>query len=100
MGSLEELLRTPEMSSTDSIPTGFYSQKLWGLIFLALELWAGGTGVGLGPLAPEISLLNFYPPHMDVGLRLCPSHQLAWMYFFFNPIVVGLPFIFISDGSD
>ena len=29
---------------------------MWGLIFLALEAWAGGPGVGLGLLAPEISL--------------------------------------------
>ena len=38
-----------------------------GLVFLALEPWAGGPGVGMGPLDPEISLPNFYPPHMDVG---------------------------------
>ena len=58
---LEELLGTPEVSFTDSIPAGFCSQKLWGLIFLALEPWAGGPGVGLGLLAREISLPNFYP---------------------------------------
>ena len=33
------------VSSTDLIPTGFCSQKMWGLIFLALEPWAGGPGV-------------------------------------------------------
>ena len=42
-----------------------------GLIILALEPWARGSGVGLGPLTPEISLLNFYPPH--VGVRLAHS---------------------------
>ena len=57
----EELLRAPAASSTDPIPTGFCSQELWELIFLALESWAGGPGVGLGLLAPEISLPNFYP---------------------------------------
>ena len=31
---------------------------------LALEPWAGEPGVGLGLLAPEISLLNFYPSYM------------------------------------
>ena len=51
----EELLGVPEVSSTDSIPTGFCSQKLWGLIFLVLEPWTGGPGVGLGFLSPEIS---------------------------------------------
>ena len=48
-------------------PLFFCSSKLWGLIFLALQLWAGGSGVGLGLFTPEISLQNFYPPHMDVG---------------------------------
>ena len=38
------------LSSTTSILTGFYSQKLWRIIFLALEPWAGGPGVGLYPL--------------------------------------------------
>ena len=61
------MLGTPEASSTDSVATSFCSQKLWGLIFLALELWAGWPGVGLGFLAPEISLPNFYPPHVGVG---------------------------------
>ena len=62
-----ELLGAPEVSSTNSIPTGFYSLKLWGLIFLALEPWAVGPGVGLGLFTPEISLLDFYPPHVDLG---------------------------------
>ena len=57
----------PVVSSTDSIPTGFCSQNLWGFTFLALEAWAGGTGVGLGLLVPEISLPNFYPVHVGVG---------------------------------
>ena len=57
----EELLRDPAASSTDSILTCFHSQKLWGLIFLALESWAGEPGVGLGLLASKVSLLNFYP---------------------------------------
>ena len=49
------------------ITSGFCSQKLWGLIFLGLEPWVGGSGVGLGLLASEISLLNFYLPHVDFG---------------------------------
>ena len=77
----EQLLSAPETSSSDSIPTGFCSQKLGALIFLALESWAGGPGVGLGLLAPEISLLNFYPPHMDVGANCFTSVPLlpVWM---------------------
>ena len=27
-------------------------------------------GVGLGLFSPELSLLNFYPPHVDVGPAL------------------------------
>ena len=70
---LEELLGAPEVPSTDSIPAGFCSQKLYRLIFLALEPWAGGPDVGLGLLTYEISLLNFYPPDVDVG----PAHSVS-----------------------
>ena len=42
-------------------------------MFLALEPWAGGPGVGLGLLAPEISLPSFYLPHMVVG----PIHSTS-----------------------
>ena len=42
-------------SSDHPNPTGFYRQKLWGLIFLALEPWAGWSGVVLESLTPEIS---------------------------------------------
>ena len=58
MGSLykefqyKELLGALEVSSTDIIPAGFCSQKLWGLIFLVLEPWAGGPCEGLGLLTP------------------------------------------------
>ena len=51
----------------------FCSQKLWGLILLALEPWAGRPGVGLGLLAPEIPLLNYYPPDVDVGPACCTT---------------------------
>ena len=68
----KKLLGTPEVSSTDSFPTAFYSQKLWGLTFLSLEPWAGGPGVGQGLLGPEIFLLNFYLPQVGVG----PPHSM------------------------
>ena len=57
----------------------FVGQKLWGLIFLALEPWAGVPGMGC--LAPEISLPNFYPPHVDVGPAYFTSLSLIpiWM---------------------
>ena len=51
----------------------FLSHRLWGFTFLALESWAGGPGRGLGFLTPEISLLNFYPLHVDVG----PAHSAS-----------------------
>ena len=69
----EELLGVPAASSTSSIPAGFHSQKWWGLIFLALESWAEGPGLGLGLFAPEISLPNFYPQHIGVG----PAHSTS-----------------------
>ena len=65
-----ELLGIREVSPTVSISSGFCSQKLWILIFLALEPQDGWPCMGLGLLVPEIFLPNFYPPHMDVG----PAH--------------------------
>lgn len=41
------------LSPSPTIPAVFYSQKLWGLGFLAMELWAGGPDVGLGYLPPQ-----------------------------------------------
>ena len=72
----------------NSNPVGFYRQKLWGLLFLeALVTWAEGPGVGLGPLAPEISLPNFYPPHVcgghahSMSLRHCVSYPSGLIWF-------------------
>ena len=61
--------------------SGFCSQKLWGLIFLALEPWAGGPGMGLGLLTPKISLLNLYLPLAGVGPARSVSAPLlpVWM---------------------
>ena len=77
----EELLRAPAASSTNPIPTAFCSQKLGVLIFLILESWARGPGVGSGLLAPEIPLPNFYPPHKGVGPTCSASPSLlpVWM---------------------
>ena len=70
-GSESEKVSPCVGSSTDPIPTGFCSHTLWELIFLALAHWAGGFGVGLGLPTPKISLLNIYPPFMDVR----PAHS-------------------------
>ena len=45
------------------------------------ETLGWGPGVGLGLLAPGISLLNFYPPHVDVGPACSTSVSLlpVWM---------------------
>ena len=83
-GFLQGTVWAPEISSTEPIPTGFCSQKLWGVTFVALEPWAGGPSVGLGLLTPKISLLNFYPPHVGVGpahFTFCFSYQFGWMWF-------------------
>ena len=44
------------VSATSPTPIGSYSQKLWGFIFLVLEPWAAQSGLGLGSLAPNVSL--------------------------------------------
>ena len=77
---------------------------MWGLVFLALEPWAGGPGVGLGLLAPEISLPNLHPPHVGEGLACSESVPLLPVSLdgcvFFNSVIVGLPFNSIPDGSE
>ena len=61
---------------------GFYSQKLWGHIFLALEPWAGWSYMGLGSHASRISLCfistmcRFGTNWSQVSMSppLCPSY--------------------------
>ena len=56
-----------------TIPAGFYSQKLGGLLFLVLEPWAGGLVWDHDPLLLRRDLRgqdilpDFYLPHMGVG---------------------------------
>lgn len=38
---------------SDGIPADFYNQILWGLLFLALVLWAEELNMGLEPLVPQ-----------------------------------------------
>ena len=83
-------------------PAAFHSQKLWGLLFPALESWAGGPGVWLGPLAHGIPLPIFLRHSWvwdQTVPHLCPSYQ-AQCSFFFNSVVVGLPLRLISDRSE
>ena len=99
------------VSSATPNPTVFYSQKLWGFIFLVLEPWAVWSGLGLGLLASQVSfpvfihhmwtwdhLFHWLPPPL-------PHHPLSSLpqlpvssppahldeYFFFKSLVVGLP---------
>lgn len=90
------------LSPTAFTPAGFHSQNLWRPIFPELEPWAGGRGVGLGPLAPETSLPKFHPPHKgwDPPIpRLHLSYQTRCP-FFFTPLVGGLPLSWTSDGPE
>ena len=77
----EELLGTPEVSSSDSVPVGFCSQEFGDLSSWNLEPGAGVPDVELGLCIPEISLLNFYPPHVVVGPACSASLTLlpVWM---------------------
>ena len=65
------------VSSAAPTPTGFYSQKLWGLTFLRPEVigiylsGAGTTGfvvwLGAGIAFSQGVPPNFHPPHVNVG---------------------------------
>ena len=91
----EELLGTPEVSSTDSVPLVFAAR-----IYGDLSSWHWNSGLGL--LIPKISLPNFYPLHMGMGPGCSTSPHLLpiWMdVVFFSSIVVGFSFNLISDGS-
>ena len=59
--------------------TAFF-QKFWGLIFLALELWAGWSGMRVGSLAPKISLHFISTAHgFEITWSQSPSFQPIWM---------------------
>ena len=81
MGSLRGSACTPEVSPRDSIPTGFLQPEVMRTYLPGTGTLVGGPSVGLGLLAPEISLLNFYPPHVNVGLASSASLPLlpVWM---------------------
>ena len=84
-------------------PGWFLQPEVMGFICLALEPYAGQPGVGLGLLATKISLPNFYPSHMDVGLAHSVSLSLlpVWIDMVsFNSVIVRLPFNSISDNTE
>ena len=104
MDSMEK----PAVSSTALTPTDFYSQNLRGFIFLVLETWTMLSGLGLGSLTPQVTLLVFiyhmwkwdHPFHLCCRLlclttspilHLCPLTYLDG-YGYFKSLVVGLPY--------
>ena len=96
-----ELLGTLEFSSTDSISSGFCSQKVRELIFLALESWAVWPGMELGLLAPQNIPPKFLSTTCGYGtspFHITPPTNLDGCGFF-NSVIVRLPFNSISDGS-
>lgn len=56
------------------MPAGFYSQKCWGLLLLAMKPWGGHLGGAWDPLLFRGNLCsldippNIYPPQVVVGL--------------------------------
>lgn len=65
----------------DYVLADVHSQLLWGLLFPALVLWAGESGVGLGPLDLQGGPLQpRYPSQFLTTTRGCgtsPFHVSA-----------------------
>ena len=106
--------------SAVSSPNGFYSQKLWGFIFPALELWAMWSGLGLGSLTPKVYFLIFIhhtwvwdhqfhhhhhlhvTPHLLTSLHVCVSLSLLLVQInvaFANPWLSDFHIVQFSDCS-
>ena len=93
---------TPSVSSTDSIPAGFGSQKLWNLFCgTGTPDWGACCGAGT-PHSQDI------PPDFLSTIHGCGTSLFHFPALpssldgcgFFNSIVVKLPFNSISDGSE
>ena len=78
------------------------SQKLWGLISLALERWAAGLLWGWdSPLLRYVSWTFIYHMWMgDQSVYISTPPTILDRSGFFNSIVVRLPFNSISDRSE
>ena len=83
-------------------PPWFLQPEVMGTSLPGTGSWAGGPGVELRSLTLEISLLIF-THHILVWdqpvLLLHLTYQLR-CGFFFNFVVVGLPFSSVSHGSE
>ena len=99
--------RSPPSPSA-SISTSFHSQKLWGLSSWLWNPGLGGLVWGWDPTLlrgefrrPDIPS-NYYLPLVGVGPACFvspPSYQ-SRCGFFFKPLVIGLSFTQISEGSE
>ena len=95
------------LSNSATTPTGFYSQKLWGLLFLALKPWAGDQVWSWDPslLRGEFCSWDippdFYLSHVSVGLACYMSPPLLsvlmWLLLYFPGCRT---YIYISGGSE
>ena len=84
-------------------PLLFCSQNLWGLIFLALELWAGEPGYWAGTPCSFDILPEFTSTTHGCGsslFHICAPPTSLDGCGSFNSVVVRLPLKLSSDGSD
>ena len=83
-------------------PHWFLQSECMGTYLPSTGTLVWGPDVGLGLLAPGISLLNFYPPHRcgtSPFFIYAPATCLDQCGFF-NSVVVRLPFNWISECSE
>lgn len=85
---------TPSLSAL--IPTHFYIQKSQGLLFLALDPWAAGPGLGLGPslsrehLHSQDTSPEFHLPHgVGPACSVSPPFLPVSMWLLLKSLVVG-----------
>ena len=91
------------LSHSVTIPTGFHSKKLWGLLFQALELQPGEDGVELGPLTPQRT-----PLAAKISLPVFNCHRWMWVQpsyqsqcvFLLISFILGPPLSYISGSSE
>ena len=89
-------------SSLASIPAGFYIQKLWGLLFLVLDPWTADLMYAWEPLLPRYPswyLSTTCGCNASLFCIFAPPTSLNEIIFL-NSVIVGLPFSFISGGSE
>lgn len=75
----------------DGIPADFHSQLLWGLLFLALSVWAGESNLGLEPLTPLGDLGSRYP-----SLFLTTVHRCGTIPFCVSISPISLIYLYVS----